>query len=184
MVTSEIRRLTSSERRCAPANPTNNSAASRCAAIAVGHTVIDGRITSNNSRTSARSSRLRRFGGVFRSRRIPDRARRTTSDRPSASKPAAVWTWLIDEAHRVSDAAPYAGRPSGLRSSAASVRYAATNSGDAGNTTCPPANPHRSNRPQSDRYAAFVAADVDPSTAAHTRRTASASRSGAPTGGP
>jgi len=48
------------------ANPINNRAASRCAAIAAGHTSIDGRIASNNLRTSATSSGLRRFGGVLR----------------------------------------------------------------------------------------------------------------------
>ncbi len=37
-VTSLMRRAVSSERRCTPANPINSSAASRCAAIAAGHT--------------------------------------------------------------------------------------------------------------------------------------------------
>jgi len=41
---------------------------------------------------------------------------------------------LIDDAHRDSDAAPNRGRPSGFRSCAAPVRYAATTIGDAGNT--------------------------------------------------
>ena len=56
---------------------------------------------------SSRSSGARRFGGVARIRRTPDNARRTTSDRPGAGRPAAVWNWLMLEHHRVNVAGLY-----------------------------------------------------------------------------
>src|SRR5207344_2917937 len=54
-----------------------------------------------NVRISSKSGGAHPFGGIRRMRRIPDKARRTTSDLPGASIPAAVWNWLIDETHRV-----------------------------------------------------------------------------------
>ena len=54
-------------------------------------------------------------------RRIPDNARRTTSDLPGASIPAAVWNWLIDDTHRVNVAGVYRHRPTPLCSAAAAV---------------------------------------------------------------
>ena len=56
---------------------------------------------------SSSSSGDRRTGGVARIRRTPDSARRTTSARPGASSPAAVWNWLIEDTHRVSVAGVY-----------------------------------------------------------------------------
>ncbi len=49
--------------------------------------------------TSCNGDRL--TGGVARIRRIPDSARRTTSARPGASRPAAVWNWLMLDTQRV-----------------------------------------------------------------------------------
>jgi len=71
----------------------------------------------------------------------------------------------------------YRHSPTDVWSAAAAVRYAATTIGSAGNTGCPAPAAQPWNRAQSDRYAAFVFTDVDASTAAHTRRTVSASRS-------
>ena len=59
--------------------------------------------------------------GSARIRRTPDNARRTTSDRPGASSPAAVWNWLIDDTHRVNVAGVYRHFPTPLCSAAASV---------------------------------------------------------------
>ena len=72
-------------------------------------------------RMSARSSGVRRFGGVARMRRIPDSARRTTSERPGGSRSAAVCTWLIEATHRVSVAGAYRHFPMPVCSAAASV---------------------------------------------------------------
>ena len=54
-------------------------------------------------------------------RRIPDNARRTTSDLPGAWRSAAVWNWLIEETHRVRVAGAYRHRPTPVISAAASV---------------------------------------------------------------
>ncbi len=132
---------------------------------------------------SSRSSGARRFGGVARSRRIPDSARRTTSERPGAARPAAVWNWLIEEVHRVNVAGLYRHCPTTVCSAAAPVRYAATTIGSAGNTAYPSPLAHPVNRAQSDRYA-FVFTDVDAWTAAHTRSRASTGKSRASTGTP
>ena len=72
-------------------------------------------------RMSSSNSGDRRTGGVDRMRRIPDNARRTTSDRPGASSPAAVWNWLIEDTHRVNDAGAYRHRPTPVVSAAACV---------------------------------------------------------------
>ena len=72
-------------------------------------------------RMSSSSSGARRTGGVARIRRTPDNARRTTSDRPGASRPAAVWNWLIEDTHRVSVAGVYRHFPTPVCSAAASV---------------------------------------------------------------
>ncbi len=105
---------------------------------------------------SSRSSGARRFGGVARSRRIPDSARRTTSERPGAARPAAVWNWLIDDAHRVNVAGLYRHCPTTVWSTAAPVRYAATTIGSAGNTGCPAALAHAWNRAQSCELAFYL----------------------------
>jgi len=54
-------------------------------------------------------------------RRIPDSARRTTSERPGGSRPAAVCTWLIEATHRVNVAGAYRHLPMPVFSAAASV---------------------------------------------------------------
>jgi len=165
------------------ANPTSSSAASRRAITPPGQ-VENGAIAASSLRMSSSSSGARRFGGVARSRRIPDSARRTTSERPGAARPAAVWNWLIEEVHRVSVAGLYRHCPTPVWSAAAAVRYAATTIGSAGNTGCPAPLAHPWNRAQSDRYAAFVFTDVDAWTAAHTRSSASTGKSRASTGTP
>jgi hypothetical protein len=70
---------------------------------------------------SVSSNGARRDGGVARIRRIPDKARRTSSDRPGASNPAAVCSWLIEDTHRVTVAGAYRNLPSGFCSAAAAV---------------------------------------------------------------
>ena len=70
---------------------------------------------------SSSSSGDRRTGGMARIRRTPDSARRTTSARPGASRPAAVWNWLIEDTHRVSVAGVYRHFPTPVCSAAASV---------------------------------------------------------------
>jgi hypothetical protein len=59
---------------------------------------------------------------VARIRRTPANARLTTSDRPGASKPAAVWNWLMLDTHRDNVAGVYRHRPTDVCSAAASVR--------------------------------------------------------------
>ena len=71
---------------------------------------------------SSSSSGDRRTGGVARIRRTPANARRTTSDRPGASNPAAVWNWLMLDTHRDNVAGVYRHRPTDVCSVAASVR--------------------------------------------------------------
>jgi len=63
----------------------------------------------------------RRFLGVVLIRRTPDSARRTTSARPGASNPAAVWNWLIDDTHRVNVDGVYRHLPTDVCFAAASV---------------------------------------------------------------
>ena len=58
---------------------------------------------------------------MARIRRTPDNARRTTSDRPGAWWPAAVWNWLMLETHRVNVAGVYRQRPTPVISAAAWV---------------------------------------------------------------
>ncbi|HEY7815965.1 MAG TPA: hypothetical protein VIC62_22160 [Nakamurella sp.] len=70
---------------------------------------------------SASSSGARRAGGVARIRRIPDSARRTSSDRPGGSRFAAECTWLMEDTHRVSVAGAYRNVPLGYSSAAAVV---------------------------------------------------------------
>lgn len=51
---------------------------------------------------SASSSGARRDGGVARILRIPDNARRTSSDRPGGSSPAVMWSHqLVEDTHQV-----------------------------------------------------------------------------------
>ena len=72
-------------------------------------------------RMSLSSNGDRRPCGVDRIRRIPDSARRTTSARPGAVSPAAVWNWLMLDTHRVSVAGAYRHFPRRRCSVAASV---------------------------------------------------------------
>ena len=59
---------------------------------------------------------------MARIRRTPDNARRTTSARPGASIPAAVWNWLIDDTHRVRVSGVYRHLPTEVCKAAASVK--------------------------------------------------------------
>jgi len=70
---------------------------------------------------SASNNGDRRTGGIDRIRRTPDNARRTTSARPGASSPAAVWNWLIEDTHRDKVAGVYRHLPTDVCSAAASV---------------------------------------------------------------
>jgi hypothetical protein len=94
---------------------------SRRAATPAGQSAAEPSIEVIRVRMSASSSGDRRTGGRTRIRRIPDSARRTTSDRPGASSPAAVWNWLIDDTHRVRVAGVYRHLPTDVCSAAASV---------------------------------------------------------------
>ena len=94
---------------------------SRRAATPAGHPPAVSPIEIIKVRMSASNKGARRFGGVARIRRIPDNARRTTSERPGASRPAAVCTWLIDATHRVCVAGAYRHVPMPVCSAAASV---------------------------------------------------------------
>ena len=91
------------------------------AATPAGHDPAASSIGTSRVRMSSSSSGDRRFGGIDRIRRTPDNARRTTSARPGASRPAAVWNWLIEDTHRVNVAGVYRHFPTPVCSAAASV---------------------------------------------------------------
>ena len=98
-VTSARVRATSSDRRCAPANPISSNAMSRRAATPAGHSVtrVD-RSKHQGPQMSSSSSGDRRTGGMARIRRTPDSARRTTSDPPGGGEPGGG-VELVDRGH-------------------------------------------------------------------------------------
>ena len=104
-VTSARVRATSSERRCAPANPISSSAMSRRAATPAGQPPATTIEQSTRPRMSSSSSGARRTGGVARIRRIPDNARRTTSDRPGGVQPGGG-VELVDRRTPTGSASP------------------------------------------------------------------------------
>ena len=133
------------------AKPINSSAMSRRADTPAGQSPTRSAIDVITVRISANSKGDRRSGRTDLIRRTPDNARRTTSARPGASSPAAVWNWLIDDTHLVNVAGVYCHWPAPVCSDAASVTLCATTRAGAGNGTKPRSEVHEVNLAQSDR---------------------------------